>query len=65
MEENDLTKIFVFISIAVISICLSNIIKTFRITDLENKITDLENKVEELEKQSKEVHEYILNRIGG
>lgn len=30
-----------------------------------NKIIELENKVKDLEKQSEEVHEYILNRIGG
>lgn len=29
------------------------------------KINDLNNRIEELEKQSEEVHEYILNRIGG
>ena len=58
MKENDLTKIFTFICIALMSICVSNIIKDFKITDLENRIS-------ELEKQNEEVHEYILNRIGG
>ena len=58
MEENDLTKIFVFICIALISICLSNIIKSFRIDDLEKRIDDLEQR-------NLEAHEYILNKIGG
>ena len=56
-------KIFLilFIIIAIIEtlLGLSVIIKKDR------RIIDLENKIEELEKQSKEVHEYILNRIGG
>ena len=43
--------VFIFIDIAII---INN-----------HRITDLENRVEELENQSKEVHEYILNRIGG
>lgn len=65
MKENDLTKIFVFICIALISLCLSNIIKSFRITDLEKRIDSLEEKIDDLEQRNLEVHEYILNRIGG
>ena len=56
-------KIFLilFIIVAIIEtlLGLSVIIKK------DKRITDLENRVEELEKQSEEVHEYILNRIGG
>ena len=41
------------------------IIFTFWICLLLIATNDLNKKIEELEKQSEEVHEYILNRIGG
>ena len=58
MEGKDIDKALVFIGIMFMLIGLAGAITS-------NRITNLENKVEELEKQSKEVHEYILNRIGG
>ncbi len=63
MEGKDIDKIFfiLFILVCIIGTLLgiNTIIKKDR------RINDLENKIEELEKQSEEVHEYILNRIGG
>ena len=32
---------------------------------LPRKVQDLEKRIDELEKKNNEVHEYILNRIGG
>lgn len=58
MEDKILLIICLIIGIVFITIGFTNVINNKRITDLENKI-------EELEKQSEEVHEYILNRIGG
>ena len=62
MEEKDNIKFLLIIGmitgLTFILIGISNTIQN-------NRITDLENKIEELEKQSEEVHEYILNRIGG
>lgn len=61
MKKVDKIFLILFIIVTIIG-TLSGI---FVIIKKDKRITDLENKVEELEKQSKEVHEYILNRIGG
>jgi len=61
--NKDIDKIFLILFIIVTIIgTLSGI---FVIIKKNKRIIDLENRVEELEKQSEEVHEYILNRIGG
>lgn len=41
------------------------LIFTFWVCFLIIEINNLNKRIEDLEKQSKEVHEYILNRIGG
>ena len=37
----------------------------FAMLSLPRKVQDLEKRIDELEKENTEVHEYILNRIGG
>lgn len=37
----------------------------FAMLSLPRKVQDLEKRIDELEKANTEVHEYILNRIGG
>ena len=62
--KKDLDKIIfliLFILVAIIETSLG----IFVIIKKEKRIIDIENRIEELENQSKEVHEYILNKIGG
>lgn len=60
-------KIFfiLFILVTILVAIIETLLGLSVIIKKDRRITDLESKVEDLEKQSKEVHEYILNRIGG
>lgn len=57
--ENIIDKAMITISISLIILFL------FTILALPRKVQDLEKRIDELEKKNNEVHEYILNRIGG
>ena len=51
-------------AIAVV-ILLGMTLSLFTLISLPRKVQDLEKRIEELEENNKQVHEYILNRIGG
>ena len=57
--EDIIDKAMITISISLIILFL------FTILALPRKVQDLEKRIEELEENNKQVHEYILNRIGG
>lgn len=62
MKKN-LDKIFLILYI--IATIIGVLLGIFVIIKKDKRIIDIESRIEELENQSKEVHEYILNRIGG
>lgn len=55
----------IFLILFIIAAIIETLLGLSVIIKKDRRITNLENRIEELENQSKEVHEYILNRIGG